>query len=563
MKKKHLISYIFMFAIAIAMAFAGFITLSPKSALAEEQSMPEPEPTIFNYITISQQDHIFSMEDFEEEKIENTIYQNLYTNKTVTITLDKEVKDGDHFKIEETKNGASVQIGDADTRVLILNGVKSYVFDASKLTADKTTTLTISYEKLNYDQKTHEYYYNVYSINLKINQLTNNFFNSTEFKWDYVLAGAPKSVSAPSNNYEYPPLALTIPKGTETNPISIRFVYLGETYEIYNINGFYFNAIDDTPLNIENIYFDKSGTYTVEIFDKTMATNYGQKNYLKYNFTIENTTDQNNRYAPFYISAHVESGAELMNNQISNEKTTLEFINLNMIRTYIDRVVVRKSYRPTGGQNITEETSYTGINLPTSLTFETDGTYHIFVIGINNGNIIKEFEFILIESIRSFFEVDGTRYEISAEEPANTTKIVPIERTVESHYNNILGKTTYTFDVIIARSAPSINGVSNNARTSNTINLTASGVGKISVTVSQDGKIHNLELENGELIGTFSEPGKYFIKITDEMGTTVTKSFTLTVKMNGAALALIIIGAVLVLFMFIVAIISRSRIKVR
>ena len=59
----------------------------------------------------------------------------------------------------------------------------------------------------------------------------------------------------------------------------------------------------------------------------------------------------------------------------------------------------------------------------------------------------------------------------------------------------------------------------------------ANGVGKINVVVSKDGETHKLEIQNGEEIGSFSEPGKYFIKITDEMGTTITKNFTITIKM--------------------------------
>ncbi|MBQ3158371.1 MAG: hypothetical protein IJB98_01615, partial [Clostridia bacterium] len=70
-------------------------------------------------------------------------------------------------------------------------------------------------------------------------------------------------------------------------------------------------------------------------------------------------------------------------------------------------------------------------------------------------------------------------------------------------------------------------------------------------------------IQNGEEIGSFSEPGKYFIKITDEMGTTITKNFTITIKMNGAAIALIAIGLAVVLIVIVVAIVSRSRVKVR
>ncbi|MBR2908950.1 MAG: hypothetical protein IKC11_01215 [Clostridia bacterium] len=563
MKKKYLFSLILMFAVAIAMVFVGATTLTPRqSSFAEEEPVPPPVKTIFDFVTISQEGYVFSYSDFEESTVGTTIYQNLYTNKTVTITLDVAVKTGDYFRIEEVKNGVTTPIGDTDTRVLVLNGVKSYVFDASSITEDTTTQLTIVYEEQMYDSKNKEYYTDVYSINLNLIQITNNFFTSKEFKWDYILNNAPKQVAAPSIGYEYPPLTLTIPNGTPLNPIFIRFVYCGETYEIYNVDGYYYNSLDKTPLSFSKLNLTKSGTYSVEIYDKTATCGYKQSNYLKYDFTIENN-DANNRYAPFYINATVSNGSQLMNNQISNEKTTVEFVNLNMIKRYVDKIVVLKSYRPTGGENITDKTEYTSDELPPSLTFDSDGTYHIQVIGINNGNLIREFEFILIESIRSFFEVDGTRYEIKKDEPSNQTKTVPIERTVESTYDNILGKTTYTFNVIIARSAPSINGVSNNERTSRTVKLTANGVGKINVTVSQDGKTHSLEIKNGEEIGSFSKPGKYFVKITDEMGTTITKNFTVTVQMNGAAIALIVIGAAIIFLIIIVAVVSRSRVKVR
>ena len=563
MKKKYLFSFIIMFAMALAMAFVGFSAIPAKSSsYAEEQDNVVLTKTIFDFVSISQEGHSFTMDDLEETIVGTTVYKNLYTNKTITITLDVTVETGDYFRIEEVKNGVTTPISDTDPRVLVLNGVKSYVFDASSLVNDVTTQLTIIYEEQMFDAKDKEYYTDVYSINLNLHQVINNFFTSTAFKWNYVLNNAPKQVSAPSIGYEYPPLSITIPEGTPLNPIYIRFVYLGETYEIYNVNGNYYNVIDNTPLLFSTLTLSKSGTYSVEIYDKTANAGYGHANYLKYDFSIKNN-DATNRYAKFYINATVESGAELMNNQISNENTTVNFVNLNDIKQYVSSITVLKSYRPTGGQNITERTEYIGDDIPTSLTFENDGTYHIQVIGINNGNVIREFEFILIESIRSFFEVDGTRYEIGSEEPSNTTKTVPVERTVESYYEGILGKTTYTFNVIIARSRPSINGVSNNARTSNTIKLTANGVGKINVVVSKDGETHKLEIQNGEEIGSFSEPGKYFIKITDEMGTTITKNFTITIKMNGAAIALIAIGLAVVLIVIVVAIVSRSRVKVR
>lgn len=567
MKKKYLFSFLILLAVAIAMAFVGFANISSTdvafAATTSETTSEEPTLTLYDYISISQDGHNFTQDDFEEEVIAGVSYYNLFTNKTVTISLNATLATGDYFIVSENIDGVVTPISASDPRILVLNGVTRYVFDTVNLTEDTATKLNIKYTKANpISQSNPQGLSTVYSLNLNIIQVKSNFSTSDDFKWDYTLSGAAKQVSAPSIGYEYPPLTLSVPNGTMLNPTTIKFIYCGETYEIYNIAGKYYNAIDNTELDFSNLSFSLSGTYSVEIYDKTAISGYSNCNHVEYDFTIENN-DSSNRYAPFYINATIESGEQLMNNQISNEKTTLEFVNLNSIKNYVDRIIVLKSYRPTGGQNITERTDYAGDQLPSSLSFDTDGTYHIQVIGINNGNIIKEFEFILIDSIRSFFEVDGTRYEIATTEPSNITKTVPVERTVESTYNGILGKTTYTFNVIIARSSPSINGVNNNARTSKDVTISVNGVGNIDVVVTQDGKTSNLTLKNGDTIGTFSEPGKYFIKITDEMGTTVTKSFTLTIQMNTAAIALIIIGVAIVLIIIVYAIVSRSRVKVR
>ena len=93
--------------------------------------------------------------------------------------------------------------------------------------------------------------------------------------------------------------------------------------------------------------------------------------------------------------------------------------------------------------------------------------------------------------------------------------------------------------------------------------LRVHGVGKIEVKVTHNGKTETYTKTNRQYLGTFTEQGKYFIQITDQMGNSVTKSFTITIKLNTSSIVLIGVAAGSLLGLIVFIIISRSKVKVR
>lgn len=570
MKKFSKFLLIFVITIITTMAFfIGVKTLNNNSNVVANESedivTPSTPVSPFDYLSLTQENYAFTEADFVDIKLPapSKDLPVLFVNKSVTL-CNKATFDSQYDKFIVYVNSNQLTSGDYN-----INGKDYYVFDNSSLDGDKKTEIYIKVQL--YDTKNHTYTTKV-EYGFYIVQTNINFLNSNEFEWKYKSAstGVMENVSEPSSNFVYTPLTLSIPKGTQLNPIFIEFIYCGETFKIYNIDGIFYNAniADNKQLDFGSLLFNLSGTYTVMIYDGTRNTNSPSKNYLTYKFNIE-SEDLNG----FYISVYDKTQRIIMNDQISNETTTVEFVNLKKIESQISKITVARSYTPSVGETIRETVEYTKPNLPNSLIFESDGSYEIKVlqtveeivsgIKVKKDKILKKFNFMLIQSIRTSFQIDGTVYEIGADEPSNTTKTIVITKQEQSNYNDITGTTSYDFNVTIARSDPQIIGVNNNARTSKKLSLTVYGVGNIKVSITQDGKTFTGTYKNGDSLPSFSDPGDYFIKITDEMGTTAIKSFKITVKMNSAAIILIAIAASVVFFGIILIVISRSRIKVR
>ena len=504
-------------------------------------------------IAVTQDGKIFDSEDdFSTSTYFNESKKTIYTNKNLNISFIHNFNVGlDHYQIflNNSKIGDNNNSEEDFYRPYNQDGntIPCYVFNTDNITEESVFIEIVC------TIKTKKYY-----LDFVLVLTEKNFQTDENLYWEYKYNTITERVKAPTTGATYSPLSLHVPSGTLLNPTYIKFKYLGEEFLIYNIDGIFYNAFDDSELDIEYVLFDISGSYNVEIYDKTSLC-YESSNHNQYNFIIKNTTTRNDS---FYIHAHHESGALIANSQITNQDVIIDFVNLNDIIRSVDRIIVTKSWRPTGGENISEQTIYT-TNIPSTLTISEDGTYNIRVIGKNGGNIIKEYEFILIKSIRNYFEMGNKVYEPDANEPANTYKTFEIETSFNSSYHDISGQTDYTFNVTIAKSAPNIEGINNNGRKQGSVALTIHGVGKIQVSITQDGNTTNMEVSNGTKLEKLTTPGKYYVKITDEMGTTVTKNFTITVKMNAAAKAIIIVGVILVAILTTFIIITRSKVKVK
>jgi len=531
-----------------------------------------------SWFSISQQGKIYDENsDFSKTiyKKDGKEYPTIITNKSITISIlydfDTHMFDSYYIHLGHETEVNTLSLGNNATD---LSNTETKV----ETFAGRDIVYKDYYKPYEKESKTIQaYFFNVYSENflndqllVKINFNVNNINHYLDFilvqtdsnfpvdnrlYWEYTVNNQLENVKAPTNGATYSPLTLSVPDGTEYNPTYIKFSYLGEEFIIYNINGIYYNSFNNEQLDFSKMLFDLSGFYTVEIYDQTRFC-YDSSNYLSYNFSIKNPE------STFYLFTHNKAGKVVANNQISNSEVIVDLVNLDDIISSVNRVIITKSWRPSGGENISEQTVITE-NIPSTLNFNQDGTFNVRVIN-NDGRTIKECKFVLIKEIRTYFEAGDEKYEIGENEPANTYKTFTIPTKIASSYKDISGETNYTYSVTIAKSAPQISGIGNNGRKQGSVTLTIYGVGDIQVSVSKDGKeTTNTKVTNGQALEKISEPGKYYVKITDQMGTTITKSFTIDVKMNGAAKAIIIIGIILVVVAIAVIIITRAKIKVR
>lgn len=562
MKKIYLTILGFVFAIVSSIAILGF--KNNQTARAEENLLSRPE-----FFTITQDGKVFSEADFIPYTFKETTYKAIFTNKTITLNLVKTGYVLDGFSVSTTSfDGDNViELGISPTTQVTDNNGKvtsRYVFDVTALSEDTQQLIYVSYRS----QGT------VYSFKFMLIQTKTDIITDPNMYWTYNLNYQAK-VKAPTNNVVYPPISLYLPNtGTALNPIYVRFSYLGEMFTVYKIGNNFYNAFDNSSLDIDYLLFDQSGQYTVEIYDKTAEylilntetqTENTEKiehsNYFIYNFSVKNITDVR---SSFYIHAHNYDGELIANNQVSNSDVLVDFVNIEDLKyaQIIDSIVVTKSWKPSTNEILSEQTVYSD-NIPSSLLIDQDGSYNITAYD-KDGEEIKMYEFIIIKTIRNYFEMNGEVYRIGPDEPDNTYRTKTFNSSIESSYNNIYGQTNYSFNVTIAKSNPGISGIGNNGTKAGNLTLTIFGVGKINVEVTFEGnETKSYVVQNGQKLEKLTEPGEYLVKITDEMGTTITKTFTLTVKRNTAAKIIIIVGICLAVTLVVVIVLKRSKVKVR
>lgn len=524
--------------------------------------------SVLDYISISQDGYDFSASDFVIGSIDSLNVFMLYSNKTVTIS--------ENYKKPEPAEGEeplpdptiSLQvrfdnndITEESEQYREINGKKYYFADISKITTEKPYTRI--YLRLIVNEDTYEIVFYLVQTNLKL--------NNGHISWTNISSH--ETFPAPNENGYYSPLSISIPNGSPLNPVYIKFTYCGQIYTIYNIgDGKFYNTADISdpdaePLDFDTMVFDVSGRYVVEVYDNTINSNYSDNNYHKYIFNIINNAGG---LSMFYFNAHLEDGEPLVSGQYANEPVILEFENIDSFREQIRLITVTRDYRYSLGEQHSDTVTYGGRSLGElndQLVFTNYGTYTISMEVNSFGRTeTRSFTIRLINDIKLNFQFRGQIYTIGDTEPSNVTKSVDLQETIACTYEGscrVESSTTYDFHVLLARSSPSINGISNNDRTSKNVSLTVYGVGKLSVSITQDGKTYTREYANGDRLPTFSDPGKYFIKLTDEMGYTITKSFTISVQMNTAAIILIAIAAALIVFIIVFIILSRSKVKVR
>lgn len=570
--KKSILFFNIVFGIALAMlAFLVVNFQTPTTSLAEKEPEVLHETTVFDFVSFSQQDHAFTEEDFvtKTKIVGDEEITELYLYTTETITIYNFIKNNtDIFQVSvKDSNGLNLNINDYIHTITTKDENNEditndyYVFEIGN--TDKQTQISVRYSQFVKNGFSTQFIN--YDFTFTLIQVAENFEIDPNLYWTYEYNDNVETIKSPTNGYTYPNLSLHIPNGTALNPITVKFKYLGANYEVYNIDGVFYNSIDDTIINnMSMLEFNLSGLYSVEIYDETINCSV-HSNYLKHEFTIE---DNSSRTSSFYITAQLEDGTVIMDQQIANDNTIVTFNNLERLvnTNTLDKITVTRVYHPTSGENIDETIEYSqrNGNLSKTLTLDKDGSFTIDVYN-RNGSRITTFYVMIVKTIRISFQLDGKTYTIPEDQAINEIYTPdPIERTVTTYYNGLKGHSTYIYSISLANSAPSIDGIKDDARTQSNVSLTIRGVGNIQVVITKDGVTNPpIVVQNKSKIPTITEPGKYLVRITDEMGTTITKSFTITIKMNAAATALIVIGIAIVIVAIVAIIIMRTKIKVR
>lgn len=590
MKKNNTIFNLMIFATLFAIVLACMlICLTPQKVVLAEEPVSSQEESVATetattsddkltdllfYFDISQEDYVFSSDDFVcEQTVKDGTLSNkftIFTNQTVTVSLKNTNTEtrtttmADSSKTTQTFQPKSGE--DTETRVFL---------------EIRHTIRT----KNGYTYSSQEFVFYIIQTPTNFNKKSSDL---NFIKWTYSYNNTLFNLVSPEQGQTYKTLVLTFPAGTELNPIFVDFVYNGEHYSIYKyLNSstketIVKNAVDDSIIqNIDELVFSKSGKYQVKIYDKTSTSKCPDKNYVEYSFDIQNTSLDTRG---FYINPHTQDGTTLMTGQFTNDDVIVDFVNFKDIKGKVSKITIIRAFQPTINENVSQDTTYLPNELPSSLTFSEDGTYYIKLEN-RQGDTLASYEFIITKSIKNSFQINDQEYFITDEEASNKTKEFNIVNTLSSTYDfkgviedgsNILtnpasetvsisGKTENEFNLLVARSEPNISGIANNERTQDNVYVRVYGVGSISVFVTMNGTQMMIPTEyvNGGQLPTFTEQGKYFIRITDEMGSTVTKSFTITMKLNTASIILIVLACVVAFVLIVFFIVSRGRVKVR
>lgn len=377
--------------------------------------------------------------------------------------------------------------------------------------------------------------------------------------------------------------------------------------------------------NTATLTFSESGSYKVRIYDNTYNGSkpssyndnikgsriYPLANIIEYNFNLTNTDA--NHQGGFYCTATTTTPkTDELGNEISGEYDVnfiVSEVNYNrntetrpdIERQRVNRAVNLNFYNlsnvfsienisyhidnESSGDVISQQTVYdssSGVN-NLSIVLEDEASYNIRIT-FNDGSV-KLIMFQILRSVRSVYEFDGITYPLP-EHNIQTNIVTSYDLTQRYTatnniqnlvtYNGIFGYVESNFRLNIARSAPSITGISNNQRTTSAVNLTLTGVATqeagMRVTVYRNGSvilnttIYNQD-ETRPLTYTLNygsgDLGNYTVQLTDAMNNTTQLSFSITQQQNAAGIILIIIACALGVLAIVFIIRVRSKVSVR
>ncbi len=536
MKKKFSKFLVVISFICLCVYASAFIPMQSitKKTYAEESETTQ-STVIFDNVILSSNGYVYSTTDLKN----NTLYINsnlTLTNTSITTVTYKyngvtnNISGGNYTYIEYTGNGE---------RIALTISFK---------------TIYIVQTKINFNSASVASWNNMYS------PVHNSSYNNMNIKFNDDIASV-------------------------ESPLYINMNYNGQKFDIV-YNGTNFKSNDSEFTLTDNVLpLIAAGPYTIEIFDGSYFTGSSKANYLKYSFNINPDEDSQEKFyvglSKFYLSITTESGDILSTGtfhnghdavtsyEYVNESITISLNNLTYpIKQLFDQLVITKSFNE--GSNHYNQQTYYSINdledLDNKIVLTEHGDYTVSLQKDNNIIDCYTTKFYIFKDIQQSGEIiNGTIYTSSN---INRIEDKDISGLVRNRYyisdgNYIFGSHTSTAIIQVVDARASISGIENNAATTDNVTLTVNGAGTIKVETIFNGSQLTPEYRQNDGKITFNSAGTYYVKITDEMGNVVTRSFKINTKMNAATIALIAVGAATLAILSLFIFFTRRKVKVR
>ncbi|MBQ9790568.1 MAG: hypothetical protein IJW24_03135 [Clostridia bacterium] len=545
---------------------------------------------LLQYVQLSIPDYNYTASDFYDNETLNALFSaglasnetyvgTLFINSTVSLHVvgieassmrttfhmreyDKFTQDAQgKYSVSETPNSMLFSSISTNTE-----NVYSFIYSATPVATRYKAVFQSEY----IDGETGETRVNIttYVFAVVQSELNYNTNSGVSYSFRYSTEQTPINVSDMLTNKEYPSVNLYVTPGTELNPTFIDFSRNGENYQIYNINGVFYNCANDEELDelLGNaLPLLSSGVYEVSVYDSTTFTSSPSANVKSDTFLVNDAigSDLGSRQSSVFITATTTNGDRIANGETTNDDIKVQFFNIS--GSIVSKIILRvTSYA--SGNIYTEDTVYTEGNFPSSLVCDKDRLYQIIVEfkPLGNGTQLApySYKFTIIKDIRTTYQTPNE--EILRAQYDNIVEVYELFQTIDLNYGyGISASNTYHYNVKLARSNPSISGVLHNQTVSGAVSLVVRGVGTISVKITENGNTLPVQYhQSGDTIN-LAQAGKYTIKIEDEMGTNITKNFTINVQINTAGILLIVVGGLIVAAGLFFVIKSRFNLSVR
>lgn len=539
-----------------------FVPLTTVNA-ASEPSQPS-KSTLFSFLKITSYGKIYDETDLTPSISEQSA-PTLYINSSITI---------------HNKTGTVIFYGLAEDKTTTSSQLNPLGQEGSSATIEYTGSGEAQFLNVVQSASGTSTYYSIRLIQTKTN------FNKTKiFSWSYNKASSDITLSAPTKGSIYPSLTATLNYvhnsiASSNSPLTIDMTYNGQKYNIIN-NGTEFIAHGTHfGSSINSLVFSAPGPYTIEIYDGTYKPSKynNNQNYLKYEFVIEPTDNSYNTfksgYSSFYytlqtktndgsIETYLPVGGADANNELINTNTSvlLTLHNVDKVKEWLELSLQTTISNDKGGvtnDTITYNQNHFGNSETYQILLDKHGTYTITLNGSVSmyKSILNIYKDIILDHSASGTNIIRTET-INAE-----VKTSYIFKYSSDNVITITNTQTSSADYKTVNAKSSISGIDNNESSSQMVKLIINGVGQIRVDTTIDGSTSTMYVSDGSTIN-YSESGTYYVKITDEMGNVVTRSFKISIQMNTASLILIIVGSVLLVALVIIIVFTRRKVRVR